>query len=319
MTGHDQMLTSPELQSALDALIGEGPARAIPHQTDEERAAIVAETGGTPILNVEDYSSGGSTPFIDYINADLLHTLQQPRSGGRDELTFICMGQIMEIQFKLMAGEMLRAQDAIRRDALDEAMPALRRGHRVLAYLGDIWDVLGTITPQGYLEFRDHLGIGSGFESFMYRRLEFVLGNKQPRMLEPHRHVPQVHAMLEQALKMPSLYDDVIRLLARRGLPIDEAALDRDWTLPYDSNASVRAAWMTIYRDRPREDPLFALAETLIELADRFKVWRFRHFVSVERLIGFKPGTGGTAGVGWLRHIVDHNFFPELWELRTEL
>ncbi|PZU10762.1 tryptophan 2,3-dioxygenase family protein [Sphingomonas sp.] len=313
------MLKSHELETARQALLGEGPIRAIPLQTDAERAAIVAETGGAPIMDVAEYSTEGSTPFIDYINADFLHTLQQPRSDGRDELTFICMAQVMELQFKLMSGEMLRAQDALRRDALAEVMPALRRGHRILAYLGNIWDVLGTITPQGYLEFRDHLGIGSGFESFMYRRLEFLLGNKQPTMLKPHRHVPKVHAMLEEALRMPSLYDDVVAFLSRQGLAIDAAALNRDYTLPYQSNASVRAAWLSVYKERDREDQLFDLAEALIELGDRFKVWRYRHFVSVERLIGFKPGTGGTAGVGWLRQIVDHNFFPELWELRTEL
>ena len=313
------MLHSIELQAQLRTLLGERAVGAIKVQTDAERALIVEQTGGGPLLDVDRYSRAGSTPFIDYIYADVLHTLQQPRSAGRDELTFICMGQIMELQFKLLNVELLRAQDALRRDAITEALTIFQRGHRILEYLGDIWNVLGTITPRGYLEFRDQLGVGSGFESFMYRRLEFLLGNKQPQMLKPHAHVSKVLSMLEQALKAPSLYDDVIALLARHGLTIGENALNRDWSRPYESDPSVRAAWLSVYRDRSREDPLFLLAEALIEFSERFKVWRYRHFVSVERLIGFKPGTGGTAGVGWLRQIVDHNFFPELWELRTEL
>jgi tryptophan 2,3-dioxygenase len=153
----------------------------------------------------------------------------------------------------------------------------------------------------------------------MYRRLEFMLGNKQPRMLEPHAQVPQIHRSLSAVLAAPSLYDDVIALLASRGLPIEHGALDRDWSRPYESNASVREAWLRVYKERPSYDELYELGESLVDLGERFKIWRYRHFVSVERLIGFKPGTGGTAGIGWLRQIMDHNFFPELWEVRSEL
>lgn len=295
------------------------PPRPIAKQNDSDREELVEATGGTPVMNVGAYSVGESTPFLSYLNADVLHTLQQPRSDGRDEMTFICMAHIMEIHFKLLSHEGLAAQDALRRDALEEASAVMVRMRRALEHLTSVWDVLGTIKPQGYLEYRDYLGIGSGFESYMYRRLEFALGNKQPSMLTPHQHVPEAHLLLRQALESPSLYDDAIALLARHGLQIDDHALDRDWSQPYHPDDSVRAAWLQIYRERTREDELFLLGEDLMAIAEQFAVWRYRHFISVRRLIGYKPGTGGTSGVGWLRHIVDHTFFPELWEIRTEL
>ena len=268
---------------------------------------------------MEAHSNAGSTSFIDYLNGDILHTLQQPRSDEPEEITFISLAHIMEILFKLLCYEMIRARDDIARDALDETRVTLRRAHRTLDLLAQTWNVLSTITPHGYLGFRDYLGIGSGFESFMYRRLEFLLGNKQPRMLEPHRHVPAVHESLKKTLEARSVYDEAIALRHRRGYAIDAQALDRDWSQPYTSNDSVKAAWADIYRSLPPHHELYEFAEALMDLGDRFKMWRFRHSVSVERLIGFKPGTGGTAGVGWLRHTVDQNVFPELWEIRSQL
>jgi tryptophan 2,3-dioxygenase len=312
-------MVSPDLAAQLRTLLGELPRREIPVRTDADRGAAAVSTGGGPILDVETYSNVGSTPFIDYLNADILHTLQQPRSDEPDEMTFICFAHVMEIQFKLLCYDVLRATDAINRDALDETRVTLRRVHRVLEFLAQTWSVLSTITPHGYLNFRDYLGIGSGFESFMYRRLEFQLGNKQPRMLEPHRHVPPVYAVLKDTLERPSLYDAAVALLHRRGYAIEADAIDRDWSQPYESKASVRAAWSDIYRTLPPHHELYELAEALVDLADRFKVWRFRHFVSVVRLIGFKPGTGGSSGAAWLRHIIDQDFFPELWEVRSEL
>ena len=302
----------------LRGLLGKRPIRPIAAQSDEDRAELAAETGGSPKLDLSAASNVGSTPFIDYIYADILHTLQQPRGDDAEEVTFITMAQVMELQFKLLAYELTRAQISLRADDLRETQVILRRCHRLLDYLGQIWSVLSTITPHGYQSFRDHLGLGSGFESFMYRRLEFVLGNKQPRMLVPHEGVPEVHAVLAAVLRAPSLYDDAIALLSRRGLSIDQTALERDWSEPYVPNDSVRAAWLHIYRTVEPHDELYQLGEALVDLADRFKVWRYRHFVTVERLIGFKPGTGGS-GIGWLRKVVDQNFFPELWEIRTKL
>jgi tryptophan 2,3-dioxygenase len=309
----------PQLAAELQALLGPGPRREIRMQSDAERIALSAQTQGKPVLDISSHSNAGSTPFIDYINADILHTLAQPRSEHPEEMTFISMGQVMELMFKLLNYEFLRAKAAIRAGDPASMAVILRRTHKVFEFAAEAWGVLSTLTPEGYLAFRDYLGIGSGFESYMYRRLEFVLGNKQPRMLEPHAHVPEAYKTLSAVLTAPSLYDDVIAFLAARGLPIDPGALERDWSQPYRSNAAVRSAWLQIYKERSPGDELYELGETLMDLAERFKIWRYRHFVSVERLIGFKPGTAGTAGTGWLKQILDHNFFPELWEVRFEL
>jgi tryptophan 2,3-dioxygenase len=312
-------MSNRELHPELKELLGDGPVRVIPKQTDMDRIAAAASTGGQPMLDVTAHSDGSSTPFIHYLNADILHTLQQPRSDHPDEMTFICMAHVSEVTFKLLCYGVLRAQRAIRGDAVHATRAIMRRVHRTLEFLAQTWDVLATISPAGYLAFRDHLGVGSGFESFMYRRLEFLLGNKQPRLLERHKHVPEVYRALERVLNAPSLYDDVIALLQRRGYAIAAHALDRDWSQPYRCEDSVRLAWRRVYRELAPEDELYELAEALMDLADRFTVWRFRHFVTVERLIGFKPGTGGTSGAGFLRHIVDQKFFPELWAVRSDL
>jgi tryptophan 2,3-dioxygenase len=312
-------MTHLDLQTELQELLGERPLRSITTRTETDRIALAAETGGQPLLDVSPHSNASSTPFIDYLNVDILHTLQQPRSDHPDEMVFICMAHVMEVTFKLLCYDAVRAQHAIRGDAMHEARAILRRMHSATAFLAQTWSVVATITPRGYLAFRDHLGVGSGFESFMYRRLEFLLGNKQPGLLRAHEHVPEVHRALERVLNAPSLYDDAIALLHRRGYAIAEPARRRDWSQPYQSDDSVRSAWRRVYHELAPADELYEFAEALVDLADRFKVWRFRHFVTVERLIGFKPGTGGTSGVGWLRHIVDQNFFPELWEVRTTL
>ena len=292
------MTIHPQSAEALRGFFGKQPIRPIAIQSDQDRAELAAETGGTPKLDLSAASNIGSTPFIDYLYADILHTLQQPRGDDPDEVTFVIMGQVMELQFKLLGYELTRAQLALRAADLRETQVILRRSHRVLEYLGQVWNVLSTITPRGYQAFRNHLGLGSGFESYMDRRLEFILGNKQPRMLVPHQGVPEVHAVLAAVLQAPSLYDDAIALLSRRGLPIDRSALERDWSEPYLPNDSVRAAWLQIYQTAEPHDDLYQLGEALVDLAERFKVWRYRHFVTVERLIGFKPGTAGPASGG---------------------
>jgi tryptophan 2,3-dioxygenase len=181
------------------------------------------------------------------------------------------------------------------------------------------WDVLATMTPAEYLTFRDKLGHASGFQSHQYRTIEFLLGAKDAAALAPHRHRPDLHDPLEAVLRAPSLYDEAIRLLARRGFAIDPAHLGRDLTLPYASDASVKAAWIQVYRDTTKYWDLYELAEELVDVEDSFQVWRFRHMMTVQRIIGFKRGTGGTAGVGYLKAAVGRSFFPELWDLRTEL
>ena len=312
-------MSTSDLKTKIRELLGDMPQRAILKKTDSDRAATVAQTSGQPILDVEAHSNPGSTPFVDYLHSDMLHRLQQPRSDEPEELTFICMAHVNEILFKLLCVETLRVQDALSRDALADVFVMLRRIHKVLEFMSQTWGVLSTITPSGYLGFRDHLGISSGFESYMYRRIEFMLGNKQPRMLQVHQHVPQMYRALEAALQAPSLYDDAIALLARRGYAVGEKALARDWSLPYESDPRVQAAWREVYATLPVSHELYQLAESLVDLAERFKLWRFRHFTTVERLIGSKPGTGGTDGIAWLRLVTTQNFFPELWNLRTTL
>ncbi|NUR83605.1 MAG: tryptophan 2,3-dioxygenase [Nonomuraea sp.] len=289
--------------------------RLIERSSDEARAATADLTGGAPLLDLP----GGSTPYIDYESIDVLLNLQQTRSGTHDELAFYIMGQVKELLFKLMRHELLAAQRHVRAGTLPGAFEAFRRVVRIQELLISTWDVLGTITPAQFNAFRDHLGTASGFQSYMYRHLEFLLGNKVRALLNPHRGATEIHRELEQALHAPSLYDDVIALLARRGHPIAETALDRDWSRPYAADDTVENAWLEVYRDPSQDNDLYLLGEALMDVADRFRQWRYRHLITVERIIGYKPGTGGTSGSGWLRKIVEHQFFPELWAVRTRL
>jgi tryptophan 2,3-dioxygenase len=190
---------------------------------------------------------------------------------------------------------------------------------RIQSQLIQSWDVLSTMTPSDYSHFRDALGQSSGFQSVQYRLIEFALGNKQASMITPHRHRDDVQAQLQHALATPSIYDEAIRLLARRGFAIDAAVLERDVREPLQADHSVQAAWAQVYQDPKRYWDLYQLAEELIDLEDWFRQWRFRHVTTVERIIGRKRGTGGTAGVGYLRQVLDVTFFPELWDVRTEL
>ncbi|GIH69674.1 tryptophan 2,3-dioxygenase [Sphaerimonospora thailandensis] len=289
--------------------------RLIERSSDEARSATVARTGGTPLLELP----GGSTPYIDYESIDVLLNLQQTRSGTHDEMAFYIMGQVKELLFKLMRHELLAAQRHIRADHLPGAFEAFRRVVRIQELLVSTWDVLGTLTPAQFNAFRDHLGTASGFQSYMYRHLEFLLGNKVRALLNPHRGVAGVYQELEEALHAPSLYDDVIGLLAARGHKVDAEALDRDWSQAYAANDSVEQAWFEVYGDPTPGNDLYQLGEALMDIADRFQQWRYRHLITVERIIGYKPGTGGTSGSGWLRKIVEHQFFPELWAVRTRL
>jgi tryptophan 2,3-dioxygenase len=289
--------------------------RAIVPSSAAERADTARRTGGEPLLDL----AGQSTPYIDYESIDTLLSLQHPRSGTHDEMTFYIMGQVKELLFKLLHHELLAAQQHIRTDELAAAFDDFRRIVRVQELLVSTWDVLSTLTPNEFNAFRDHLGTASGFQSYMYRHLEFLLGNKVASLLRPHRRVAAVYPQLEAALHAPSIYDDAVALLARRGHAVDASALQRDWSQQYQPNASVEDAWLAVYRDPRADNDLYVLAEHLMDVADRFKQWRYRHLISVERILGRKPGTGGTDGVGWLRRITEHDFFPELWSVRTRL
>ncbi|MGD9944445.1 MAG: tryptophan 2,3-dioxygenase [Burkholderiaceae bacterium] len=257
--------------------------------------------------------------YGDYLHLDELLAAQQPRSGDHNEMLFIIQHQTSELWMKLALHELRAARAAIGADELPPAFKMLARVSRIMEQLVHAWDVLATLTPSEYTRLRPHLGSSSGFQSYQYRQIEFMLGNKNAVMLQPHAHRADRHQAVAQALDEASLYDEAIRLLARRGFAIDAGQLQRDWREPRAFSDSVEAAWLAVYREPERHWGLYELAEELIDLEDAFRQWRFRHVTTVERIIGFKPGTGGTAGVAYLRKMLDVVLFPELWKVRTDL
>jgi tryptophan 2,3-dioxygenase len=257
--------------------------------------------------------------YGDYLQLDAVLGAQRPLSDSHDELLFIVQHQTSELWMKLALHELRAARAAVRDDRLPPAFKMLARVSRIMAQLVHAWDVLSTLTPSEYTAMRAKLGSSSGFQSHQYREIEFMLGNKNPVMLKPHAHHPARHAEVQAALNAPSLYDESIRLLGRNGFPIDPAQLERDWSAPRPFSDSVEAAWLEVYRAPAEHWALYELAEELIDLEDAFRQWRFRHVTTVERIIGFKPGTGGTAGVPYLRRMLDIVLFPELWKVRTDL
>ncbi len=289
--------------------------RPIGTTTDESRVETAKSTGGTPLVEYE----GNANPYIDYQSIDMLLSLQHPRSQGYDEMCFFVMGQTKELLFRGLHFELFNAREMIRNDKPHDALVVLNRAACYVDYIQKSWDVLSTITTEGFNEFRDYLSTASGQLSFMYRHVEFLLGNKSKRLATAHKNVKHIWPAMEEALNSPSLYDEVIRALHRNGYLIDAKALERDWSQPYASNASVRQAWLAVYR-KPHSDNIdYQLAEALIALDEKFSFYRWRHFTSVHKIIGYKPGTGGSAGVGWLRQVTEHRFFPELWEIRNEM
>ena len=261
----------------------------------------------------------GEMSYGDYLRLDQLLSAQSPRSADHNELLFIVQHQAAELWMKLMVHELKAARAGVRSDDLQSAFKMLARVARIMAQLNQSWDVLSTLTPAEYSSFRASLGASSGFQSYQYRTIEFLLGNKNALHLEPHRHRADLHGALAGEHAAPSLYDEAIRVLGRRGFAVDPACLDRDWRKPHEFNASVCKAWVDVYRDTARHWELYELAEKLVDLEDAFRQWRFRHATTVERVIGFKRGTGGTSGVSYLRRLLDVVLFPELWKARTEL
>lgn len=261
----------------------------------------------------------GTMSYGDYLGLDALLGAQKPRSGDHNELLFIIQHQTSELWLKLAIHELTAARDHIRADTLQPAFKMLARVARIMAQLNQSWDVLSTLTPAEYSSFRDTLGASSGFQSYQYRMVEFLLGNKSPLTMEPHRHRAELFESLAGLHRAPSIYDEAIRLLARRGFAIAPASVERDWTVPHAFDDTVCAAWVKVYRDTGDNWELYELAEKLVDLEDAFRQWRFRHVTTVERIIGLKRGTGGTAGVSYLRRVLDTVLFPELWRARTEL
>jgi len=251
--------------------------------------------------------------------SDTILAAQQPLSPDHNELLFIIQHQTSELWLKLMLHELRAATAAIAADELGSAFKMLARVSRILEQLVHAWDVLATMTPPEYSAIRPYLGSSSGFQSAQYRCLEFMLGNKNATMLQPHEHNAERLALVRQAFEAPSLYDESLRLLARRGLPVPASHVRRDWTQPYVESPRVEQAWLTVYRDTKQYWDLYQLGEELTDLEDAFRLWRFRHVTTVERIIGFKRGTGGTGGVSYLRKMLDVVLFPEIWRLRTDL
>jgi tryptophan 2,3-dioxygenase len=261
----------------------------------------------------------GQLDYGGYLALDRLLTSQRPVSSSHDELLFIVIHQTTELWLKVMVHELRAARRMIAADSLRSSFKMLARVSRIQAQLIQSWDVLSTLTPADYLAFRDLLGPASGLQSHQYRLLECLLGHKRPEMLAVFRHQPDIQAEVAAELDAPSLYDEAIRLLARRGIAIAADHLERDWRRAYRSDASVLAAWTQVYRDPAANWDLYELAEELIDLEDWSRQWRFRHVTTVERIIGRKTGTGGSSGVDYLRRSVDVCYFPELWQLRTDL
>ena len=260
-----------------------------------------------------------SMSYGDYLQLDAILGAQKPLSPAHDELLFIVQHQTSELWMKLMLHELHAAIRCVAADDLHPAFKMLARVSKIMAQLVHAWDVLATMTPPEYSAMRPYLASSSGFQSAQYRCIEFALGNKNAAMLKPHAHRPELLAQVQSAFEAPSLYDESLRLLARRGLAVPDSHLQRDWTQPYVADAAVEAAWLVAYRDPKQYWDLYQLGEKLTDLEDTFRLWRFRHVTTVERVIGFKRGTGGTGGVSYLRKMLDVVLFPEIWTLRTAL
>jgi len=264
-----------------------------------------------------DFSAAMS--YGDYLQLDAILGAQKPLSPDHNEMLFIVQHQTSELWMKLMLHELHAAIARIAADELGPAFKMLARVSRIMEQLVHAWDVLATMTPPEYSAIRPYLASSSGFQSYQYRCIEFALGNKNPAMLKPHAHRADLLAPVQAAFEAPSLYDESLRLLARRGLPIPASHVSRDWTQPYVADDAVEQAWLTVYRDPQHYWDLYQLGEELTDLEDAFRLWRFRHLSTVERIIGHKRGTGGTGGVSYLRRMLDVVLFPEIWRLRTDL
>ena len=257
--------------------------------------------------------------YGDYLQLDAILTAQKPLSPAHDEMLFIVQHQTSELWMKLMLHELHAAIGHIARDELPPAFKMLARVSKIMEQLVHAWDVLATMTPPEYSAIRPYLAQSSGFQSYQYRSIEFAMGNKNAAMLRPHAHRADLLAQVQAAYEAPSLYDEALRLLARRGLPVPASHTERDWTQPYQESDAVEQAWLAVYRAPAEHWDLYQLGEELTDLEDAFRLWRFRHVTTVERVIGFKRGTGGTGGVSYLRKMLDVVLFPEIWKLRTSL
>ncbi|MFD7478481.1 tryptophan 2,3-dioxygenase family protein [Streptomyces sp. NPDC059837] len=281
--------------------------------SSQQAQPVEAQEPETPHLDFQ-----GTTPYEDYVQADVLTHLQHTLSDDPGEMVFLVTTQVMELWFTVIVHEWETAADALREDRVPVAVAALKRSLRELEALNASWRPLAQLTPAQFNSYRSALGEGSGFQSAMYRRMEFLLGEKSASMLVPHRGAPRVHAELEKALHEPSLYDEVLRLLARRGHAVPASVLDRDASRRYESSPEVEAVWTALYAG-DEHDELARLGEVLTDVAELVWRWRNDHLVATRRAMGAKTGTGGSAGVAWLEKRAQKNVFPELWTARSHV
>jgi len=266
------------------------------------------------ILELTDESSYGG-----YLCLDRILGAQQPRSAHHDELLFIIQHQTSELWMKLMVHELSAAIEHVKADRLSPCFKILARVKQIQRQLFEQWAVLETLTPSEYVQFRDTLGPASGLQSFQFRAIEFLLGNKSARLIDVYRHAPATHAWLSRLLAQPSVYDEFLRHLARRGLPIPASRVTRDWTQRYERHPGVVEVLKTIYETPDRHWDAYEMCEKLVDVEENYQLWRFRHLKTVERTIGFKRGTGGTAGVSYLKKTLEVALFPELIDVRTAI
>jgi tryptophan 2,3-dioxygenase len=262
---------------------------------------------------------GSSRSYGEYLRLAQLLDAQKPLTAEHDEMMFIIIHQASELWMRLFLHELAGVLDCVRRDNLGPSFKMLGRISRVQTQLTAAWDVLATMTPADYSAFRNSLGRSSGFQSVQYRLLEFTIGNKNAEMIAVHRREGAAYAVLERALQAPSLYDEVLALLSRRGYGIPEDYLARDFSQPYRASKQVAGAWLAVYHNAHEDWDLYELAERLIDMDHKFQLWRFHHLKTVERIIGYKRGTGGTSGVAYLAKALELKFFPELWQIRTSM
>ena len=260
-----------------------------------------------------------SLSYSQYLHLDKLLDAQRPLSYHHDETMFIIIHQVSELWMKLCLHELNSTIDCVRRDDLGPTFKMLARVSTIQHQLQQSWDVLATLTPSDYSAFRNILGRSSGFQSPQYRMLEFLIGNKNADAIKVFQGDEVNYPLLERALNAPSLYDEVLRLLSRRGLDVPPEAIDRDFAQPYQASKQVAAAWLSVYHNSDKDWDLYGLAERLVDLDYKFQLWRFAHVKTVERIIGYKRGTGGTGGVSYLTKALELKFFPELWTIRTSM
>jgi len=262
---------------------------------------------------------GSSLSYGEYLQLNLILAAQKPLSGEHDELLFIIVHQASELWMKLFLHELAGVMECVRRDDLDPSFKRFGRITQVQLQLLAVWDVLSTMTPSDYSAFRNALGRSSGFQSLQYRLLEFKLGNKNAEMINVHPEDSEPYRLLKRALDAPSLYDESLRLLSRRGYGVPQELLSRDFAQPYRANKQVAGAWLGVYHNSEKDWDRYELAEKLVDLDHKFQLWRFHHLKTVERIIGYKRGTGGTGGVSYLAKALELRLFPELWQVRTSM